>query len=210
MGALNPESAESARKFFGEDFPGLGSPEITARMNRTLASWVAMLNRCYNPLTMGYKNYGGRGIYACDRWHQFRFFLADMGWRPEGMTLDRIDNDGIYSPDNCRWATPKEQARNSRIPKWEQLGSEKLTRTDLADLAGVSGATITRRLARGLTPAQAVDGASIRKNKLTLTQAKQIKARIAAGEMDQDIARGFQVSRSMVSGIRRGEYWKDA
>lgn len=79
----------------------------------TYRSWASMIKRCQNPNTYGYHRYGGRGITVCDQWLLFENFLADMGERPPGKTLDRYpDNDGNYEPGNCRWATLSEQATN--------------------------------------------------------------------------------------------------
>jgi hypothetical protein len=83
----------------------------------TYGSWKAMLYRVRNPDSKDYPRYGGRGIAVCDRWcgpDGFANFLADMGERPKGKTLDREDNDGDYEPNNCRWATPIEQRANQR------------------------------------------------------------------------------------------------
>jgi hypothetical protein len=84
----------------------------------TYTSWADMIQRCTNPKRSSYQRYGARGITVCDRWlNSFESFLSDMGERPDGTTIDRINNSGNYEPDNCRWATPREQSYNSSNTK---------------------------------------------------------------------------------------------
>lgn len=84
--------------------------------------WRSMIDRCYYPSQHAYPYYGGRGITICDRWLDFQNFYRDMGDIPEGMTIDRVDNEGNYEPDNCHWATKTDQAnnkRNNRMLTWK-------------------------------------------------------------------------------------------
>jgi hypothetical protein len=83
----------------------------------TFRIWTGILRRCLNPNFKAYKYYGGRGITVCDRWLKFENFFEDMGVRPDGLQIDRIDVDGNYEPSNCRWVTPKVNMNNRRINK---------------------------------------------------------------------------------------------
>lgn len=82
------------------------------KLSSTYRSWAAMIQRCTNPKHVAFKYYGGRGVSVCQRWRTFENFLADMGPRINGTTIDRVDNGGNYEPGNCRWATNSEQQAN--------------------------------------------------------------------------------------------------
>lgn len=108
--------------------------------------WAEMIKRCTNPNYKRYKDYGGRGISVCDRWRKFENFYADMGDRPKGTSIDRIDNDGNYNPNNCRWATNKEQCRNQRSNVMLTFQGRTLCLSDWAVVVGIGRTTIRNRL----------------------------------------------------------------
>lgn len=115
---------------------------------RTHKAFMAMWSRCTNPNATHYHNYGGRGITICSRWRRFEAFLADMGPCPEGLTLERKDNEKGYSPDNCRWATLLEQARNKRNNVRVILNNKEMILSDAIKALGSTYKRIRRNPAR--------------------------------------------------------------
>lgn len=120
-------------------------------------SWKAAKGRCYNAANAKYPLYGGRGIIVCDRWRDdFPMFLADMGPCPAGHTLDRIDVHGDYSPDNCRWATTREQAQNRQHQVLLTHDGRTLAVSEWARVIGVNPNSLMLRLTRGWTATRAL------------------------------------------------------
>lgn len=136
------------------------------RHTRLYGVWVGMRNRCSDPDNIGYHLYGGRGIEVCPEWRDsfevFRDWAIENGYQ-EGLTIDRIDTDGPYSPENCRWITQKQQQNNRRNNKHLVLNGENHTMSEWAEITGIKVATIHARLKRGWS----VDR--------TLTEAVKIK-----------------------------------
>ena len=122
------------------------------------ATWGRMCSRCTNQNVFEFKDYGGRGIVVCDRWlNSFAAFFEDMGPRPSSKhSLDRIDNNGNYEPGNCRWATRKEQSRNTRASRMLTFMGETKCLTDWAIEIGLSPATLAKRLDYGWSVERAV------------------------------------------------------
>lgn len=117
--------------------------------SRTYRAWRHMKDRCTNPRDAGWKNWGGRGITVCQRWMDFQNFLADMGECPPNREIDRWpDKNGDYEPDNCRWATSKEQARNTRHNRVMTIRGVTGCLADLCEHFGVKYQRVLDRLHR--------------------------------------------------------------
>lgn len=118
------------------------------------SSWKAARNRCSNPNLEDYHNYGGRGITFCARWDDFNLFWKDMGptWA-EGLSIDRIDTDGNYEPENCKWSTPLEQAANRRNNVIIDTPQGRMTVTDAARVFEIKRVTLNARVRSGRTGA---------------------------------------------------------
>lgn len=121
---------------------------MTRRGNiaREYRIWSLMKNRCNNPNSVDYKNYGGRGITVCDDWSSFEVFYRDMGKSPDGYSIDRIDNSKGYCPENCRWADKKTQANNARNVPLYELNGEKFSIAQLADRFHINKGTLWSRI----------------------------------------------------------------
>lgn len=115
--------------------------------DKTYRVWRSMKLRCGNPKDRQFKNYGARGIKVCERWlHSYANFMADMGPRPEGLTLDRKNNNGNYEPDNCRWATTKEQGRNMRKTRKVNYQGKEISFQDFVEQVEMNEKTLYIRI----------------------------------------------------------------
>lgn len=127
-------------------------------------TWRNMLMRCYNQFHNRYHRYGGRGVWVCKRWREsLDAFVSDMGPRPSGYSLERIDNNGNYEPRNCKWATAKEQARNKTSNTAIRYQGRVYTRAELAETFGVDYYLIRDRMKRGWTLKDAIETPRLRK-----------------------------------------------
>ncbi len=113
---------------------------------REYRSWYGMIRRCYRAQNDRHWNrYGGRGIQVCKRWFQFQNFLSDMGERPAGMTLDRINGDGHYEPSNCRWATMEQQLEGRYNPRGEERPNAKVTASEVQEMRSLLKLGLSQR-----------------------------------------------------------------
>ena len=154
--------------------------------------YTAMLQRCRNENSHAYDFYGGRGIGVCDRWIEgvgeltgFETFVCDMGLRPSGdRSIDRIDNDGDYTPDNCRWATPLEQSRNNRNCRMLTHQGKTQSVTEWCEELGLSRSTVYGRLDSGRSVAEALTSEQLSRNSPDLTERE--KRRLASEYLNTD------------------------
>jgi hypothetical protein len=122
--------------------------------------WANIMRRCYDPDYPQFSYYGGRGIDVCERWHDFGLFAQDVSPRPDGLSLDRIDNDRGYSPGNCRWADAHQQAQNRRSCVKLTVDGVTKTAAEWARIAGFNAATVIWRRRQGWPDKEAVFGPS--------------------------------------------------
>lgn len=118
------------------------------RRTPTYKSWSCMRARCNNPKNADYKNYGARGITCHQSWDSFESFFSDMGEKPDGTTLERMNNDGNYEPGNCRWATKREQALNRRTSRFVTAHGRTMTLKEWADVTGLTYILLYKKFSR--------------------------------------------------------------
>lgn len=109
-------------------------------------AWAHMKSRCQDPMNRQYRNYGGRGIVVCDEWQEFGAFFRDMGQRPPGMTIDRIDVNGHYEPGNCKWSTRLEQANNRRTTRYVEINGRPIALANLSRQYGIEIGVLAHRV----------------------------------------------------------------
>ena len=183
------------------------------RNNKLLGVWRSMHNRCYKSSQASYENYGARGIFVDAAWHGaegYKRFVEDMGDKPDDSTIERIDNNGPYSPSNCRWATREEQSRNKRNNRWITANGETKTLKDWAVQLGCNSAAIIARIKSGMTEIEAVTKpVPDRPNsKLTVDAVRVIRSTYPAKTMQQ-LADDFGVSKKTIMNVVHNKIFVD-
>lgn len=176
-----------------------------------------MKTRCQNPKNRLWKWYGGRGIEV--RYASLDAFIADVGERPPGLTIERIDANGHYEPGNCRWATRQEQANNTRANVLLTIRGETKTVAQWAKESGIGDGTLRWRLKNGITPEAAIipdrrtenraSGERINTAKLTACKVLAIRSAFAAGAKNIDLARAYGMSLQGMRAVTSGKTWRD-
>lgn len=171
--------------------------------------WNAMKNRCGNPAVKAYPYYGGRGITVSESWQKFENFYTDMGDRPEGMSLDRIDNSKGYSKENCKWSTKEEQANNKRNNSKITFNGETLSVSQWARRIGIHREGLAHRLRNwSLEEAMTMPIPERPRSKLTDEQVREIRT-LASILTHKKIAVQYNVSRPAISAIVKGKTYRD-
>ncbi len=183
--------------------------------NPAYNSFQKMKSRCWNPADPGYKNYGGRGITICPRWYEFDNFFADMGPKPRGLFLDRIDNNGNYEPGNCRWATRKQQNRNRRNNFILTIRGVTGCLSALCEHFKVSYPNTYYRIkSYGWSPEEAMFGVRYQRRtghpgcRLDAEKVRAIRQAHADGLSTAGIARSLGVAFNTVASVVKGWSWK--
>lgn len=181
-------------------------------------TWRAMKARCLNPSHQAYDRYGGRGISVCERWMDFESFLSDMGRRPIGKTLDRINNNRGYSPDNCRWATWTEQQRNRRDNVSLTIGGIYFPSISAAaEHLGLKRKTLERRVRKGWSvdrlpkSTEPVRGDDHPGAKMTYAKAEQLRLDAitlkGSGISTKTLMEKYGIKKSLVAMIISRKVW---
>lgn len=186
----------------------------------TYWAWIDLRRRCNDKSNSSYESYGGRGITVCDRWaNSFENFIADMGEKPSrGMSIDRIDVNGNYTPENCRWATSKEQGRNKRNNLHITIDEVTLTLPEWCERYNAKYWLVIRRIKKwNWTPLEALTTPGGRKgmahvrlgedatnSKLTADQVRAIRL---DARKQKTIAEDYGIEQSNVSAIKRRKSW---
>ena len=172
--------------------------------------WASLRGRCNSQTHKAYHNYGDRGITVCERWESFENFLEDMGERPSSKhSIDRIDNDGPYSPENCRWATRNEQNRNKRTNRLLTHGGKTLCLAAWAEELSINYMTLLGRLKFGWSVEQAITTpVQVQNHMLTLNGRTCCLARWARetginyGALKSRLKRGWSVEKTLTTPVR--------
>lgn len=188
---------------------------------RLYHTWTQMKQRCHNKNNNSYERYGGRGIKVCKEWREsfdpFHVWAIENGYS-DNMTIERIDNNADYSPDNCRWATNKEQSRNRRSNIKIAHQGRKVTLMELSEISGIDYKVIHGRYERGdrgeslIRPSgddrKNLKGSEQHLSKLIERKVIEIKALLKTGAKQKDLATKYNVSPSTINSIAKGRTWK--
>lgn len=172
--------------------------------------WNGIKQRCYDSNSTNYKNYGGRGIKMCDEWLTFDGFRkwADEHPRLEGTSLDRIDVNGDYEPSNCKWATRKEQGRNTRVNHYYTFHGETKLLCEWAEISGINESVLLRRIKLGWNEDDMFKPVA-KRNMLSNEDVDGICQEILIGHTYKDIAKHFNTDSTIVLKIANGQIHAD-